>query len=84
MRDMVTTPTRHPPKDVRDRVILTLYAQLQAERQTRETLVWVIRNGGLSPEVLDAIGEMTPARPDGHAQEIENVITLTDLSVERH
>ena len=37
------------PFDVRDRLILALYAQLKAERQTREAMEWVIRNGGLSP-----------------------------------
>lgn len=36
------------PFDVRDRLILALYAQLKAERQTREAMEWVIRNGGLS------------------------------------
>ena len=41
--------------DVRDRLILALYAQLKAERQTREAMEWVIRNGGLSPEVLEAM-----------------------------
>ncbi len=32
--------------DPRDRLIVALYAQLKAERETRETLEWVIRNGG--------------------------------------
>ena len=41
--------------DVRDRLIIALYAQLKAERETRETLEWVIRNGGLSGDVLEAI-----------------------------
>ena len=47
--------------DVRDRLIIALYAELKAERETRETLEWVIRNGGLSPEVLEAIaGDPVP------------------------
>lgn len=41
--------------DVRDRLILALYAQLKAERQTREALEYVIREGALSSEVLEAI-----------------------------
>lgn len=41
--------------DVRDRLILALYAQLKAERETREAMEWVIRNGGLSEEVLEAM-----------------------------
>jgi hypothetical protein len=41
--------------DARDRLILALYAQLKAERETREAMEWVMRNGGLSPEVLEAM-----------------------------
>ncbi|MCB5203824.1 hypothetical protein LH464_15230 [Neorhizobium sp. T786] len=44
-----------PGRDVRDRLIVALYAQLKAERQTREALEYVIRNGALSSEVLEAI-----------------------------
>lgn len=45
----------HKTYDVRDRLILALYAQLRAERETREAMEWVGRNGGLSPEVLEAM-----------------------------
>ncbi|MCL7999830.1 hypothetical protein M8994_16445 [Brucella sp. 21LCYQ03] len=41
--------------DARDRLILALYAQLRAERETREAMEWTIRNGCLSPEVLEAM-----------------------------
>ena len=41
--------------DARDRLIVALYAQLKAERETRETLEWAIRNGAMSQEVLEAI-----------------------------
>jgi hypothetical protein len=41
--------------DSRDRLILALSAQLRAERETREAMAWVIRNGGLSTEVLEAM-----------------------------
>ncbi len=45
----------HQAYDVRDRLILALYAQLRAERETREAMEWVLRNGGLSSEVLEAM-----------------------------
>ncbi|NTE87167.1 hypothetical protein [Agrobacterium rubi] len=45
----------HKTYDVRDRLILALHAQLRAERETREAMEWVIHNGGLSPEVLEAM-----------------------------
>ncbi|WP_312407996.1 hypothetical protein [Rhizobium sp.] len=47
--------TRLP--DSKDHSIATLSAQLRAERDTRETLLWGIRNGVTSPEVLEAIAE---------------------------
>lgn len=44
-----------PPLDHRDRLILALYAQLRAERETREALEWAIANGSLSQDVLAAM-----------------------------
>lgn len=44
-----------PHFDHRDRLILALYAQLRAERETREALEWAIENGAVSPEVLQAM-----------------------------
>lgn len=44
----------HQP-DARDRLIVALYAQLKAERETREAMEWVARHGGLSPDVLEAM-----------------------------
>lgn len=41
--------------DHRDRLILALYAQLRAERETREALEWAIENEALSPQVLQAM-----------------------------
>ncbi len=59
---MTILPPKNKPKstperafDRRDRLILALYAQLKAERQTREALEWVISNGVLSREVLAAM-----------------------------
>ena len=47
-------PSR-PYFDHRDRLILALYAQLRAERETREALEWAIENGAISLEVLQAM-----------------------------
>jgi len=43
--------------DPRDRLIIALFAQLEAERQTRETLRMVIRSGAMDPAVLEAIAD---------------------------
>lgn len=43
---------RNSPKD---RLIMALGAQLRAERETREALAFVIANGQLDPQVLQAI-----------------------------
>ncbi|MFF2322959.1 hypothetical protein ACFVTJ_18085 [Agrobacterium sp. NPDC058088] len=61
--------------DVRDRVILALYAQLKAERQTREAMEWVIRNGGLSPEVLEAMAsDPVPVPSEEDVPAIERIL----------
>ncbi|WP_332303024.1 hypothetical protein [Rhizobium sp. GR12] len=61
--------------DVRDRLILALYAQLKAERQTREAMEWVIRNGGLSPEVLEAIvSDPVPVLTEADVPAIERIL----------
>lgn len=59
---MVQQTTRHrdkrssPPRfDPRDRVILALYAQLKAERETRAAFEEALAHGVLSPDVLQAI-----------------------------
>ncbi|URK87058.1 hypothetical protein LP421_24855 [Rhizobium sp. RCAM05350] len=51
-------PSKRPSRphfDHRDRLILALYAQLRAERETREALEWAVRNDAISPEVLQAM-----------------------------
>ena len=65
--------------DPRDRLIIALYAQLKAERETRETLEWVIRNGGLSEEVLEAIAS-DPVRPvtSDEIASVEKIIALDE------
>lgn len=45
------------PISGKDRLIAALAAQLRAERETREALAFVIRNGQLDREVLTAILE---------------------------
>ncbi|TDK39589.1 hypothetical protein E2F50_05620 [Rhizobium deserti] len=68
---------RHEQHDVRDRLILALYAQLQAERQTREALEYVIRNGALAPEVLEAIaGDPIPVAITEDVAAVEKIIAL--------
>jgi hypothetical protein len=68
---------RHEQHDVRDRLILALYAQLKAERQTREALEYVIRNGALAPEVLEAMaGDPIPAAATEDVAAVEKIIAL--------
>ncbi|TDW33565.1 hypothetical protein EV128_105299 [Rhizobium azibense] len=65
--------------DPRDRLIVALYAQLRAERETRETLEWAIRNGALSNEVLEAIAA-DPVRPvtSDDIASVEKIIALDE------
>ncbi|TCU10085.1 hypothetical protein [Rhizobium sullae] len=65
--------------DPRDRLIVALYAQLKAERETRETLEWVIRNGALSDDVLEAIAS-DPVRPvtSDDIASVEKIIALDE------
>lgn len=68
---------RKGERDVRDRLILALYAQLKAERQTREALEYVIRNGALSPEVLAAVaGDPVPVASAQDVAAVEKVVAL--------
>jgi hypothetical protein len=65
--------------DPRDRLIVALYAQLKAERETRETLEWAIRHGALSDEVLEAIAA-DPVRPvtSDDIASVEKIIALDE------
>lgn len=67
--------------DVRDRLILALYAELKAERQTRETLEEAIRHGVLSKEVLVAIA--SDPVPAVTSEDIADIERLTDLDGDR-
>ena len=63
--------------DPRDRLIVALYAQLKAERETRETLEWVIRNGSLSADVLEAIAaDPVPVVSSEDIASIEKIIAF--------
>ena len=52
---------------------------MKAERETRETLEWVIRNGGLSDAVLEAITS-DPVRPvtSDEIASVEKIIALDE------
>lgn len=65
--------------DVRDRLIVALYAQLKAERQTREALEYVIRQGALSSEVLEAIAsDPVPLAFEDDVAAVEKVVALDE------
>ncbi|TAV47010.1 hypothetical protein ELI30_01535 [Rhizobium leguminosarum] len=65
--------------DARDRLIVVLYAQLKAERETRETLEWAIRNGTVSREVLEAIAaDPVPVVTSEDIASLEKIIALDE------
>ena len=77
MAELAGSGTGRGGHDIRDRLILALYAQLKAERQTREALEYVIRNGALSPEVLQAVAsDPVPVAAAEDVAAIEKVIAL--------
>ena len=79
---MNTRETRHGVRratpqhfDQRDRLILALYAQLKAERETRAALEEALANGVLSNEVLQAIiADPIPAITSEDVAGIERVL----------
>ncbi|NKL33590.1 hypothetical protein GFL49_07065 [Rhizobium leguminosarum bv. viciae] len=65
--------------DARNRLIVALYAQLKAERETRETLEWAIRNGAVSQEVLEAIAaDPVPVVTSEDIASLEKIIALDE------
>jgi hypothetical protein len=83
---MATTERKSPSspqgQDVRDRLILALYAQLKAERETREAIEWAARHGGLSNEVLAAMaGDPVPVITGGDVAAVERLLAR-DKSVD--
>ncbi|MBE1504103.1 hypothetical protein H4W29_001284 [Rhizobium viscosum] len=70
---------KHKSMDARDRLIVALYAQLRAERETRETLEWAIRNGAVSKEVLEAIAaDPVPVVTSEDIASLEKIIALDE------
>ncbi len=70
---------KHSSMDARDRLIVALYAQLKAERETRETLEWAIRNGAVSREVLEAIAaDPVPVVTSEDIASVEKIIALDE------
>lgn len=68
---------KHKSMDARDRLIVALYAQLKAERETRETLEWAIRNGAVSKDVLEAIAaDPVPVVTSEDIASLEKIIAL--------
>ena len=65
--------------DPRDRLIAALFAQLRAERETREALAWAIRSGTTSPEVLEALaGDPVPVALAEDVAAIERILAIND------
>lgn len=67
--------------DPKDRLLAALFAQLKAERETREALAWAIRSGVTSPEVLEALaGDPVPAATAEDVTAIERLLALEATS----
>ncbi|MBY3062092.1 hypothetical protein HFO74_01335 [Rhizobium laguerreae] len=79
MPDIRSTGNQGRRMDARDRLIVALYAQLKAERETRETLEWAIRNGAVSQEVLEAIAaDPVPVVTSEDIASLEKIIALDE------
>ncbi|WP_077959800.1 hypothetical protein [Ensifer adhaerens] len=66
-----------PDFDPRDRLILALYAELKAERETRAALEDAIAQGVVSPEILRAIiSDPVPVVTQEDIVRIERVLAL--------
>ena len=74
--------TRADPKD---RLIAALYAQLKAERETREALEWAIESGVMSKPVLQALaGDPVPVAVAEDVAALERVLALDHSSRKEH
>jgi len=63
--------------DPKDRLIAALYAQLKAERETREALAWAIESGVISRPVLQAMaGDPVPVAVAEDVAALERVLAL--------
>lgn len=67
--------------DPRDRLLTALFAQLRAERETREALAWAIRSGVTSTEVLEALAsDPVPVATAEDVAALERILALDDTS----
>lgn len=67
--------------DPKDRLIAALFAQLRAERETREALAWAIRSGVTSAETLEALaGDPVPVAVAEDVAALERILALEDAS----
>jgi hypothetical protein len=65
--------------DPKDRLIAALFAQLRAERETREALAWAIRSGVTSLEVLEALaGDPVPVAVAEDVAALERILAIDD------
>ncbi|MBX9458672.1 MAG: hypothetical protein KL863_22965 [Rhizobium sp.] len=63
--------------DPKDRLLAALFAQLKAERETREALAWAIRSGATSPEVLEALaGDVVPVAVAEDVTALERLLAI--------
>ena len=71
--------------DPKDRLLAALFAQLRAERETREALAWAIRSGVTSPEVLEALaGDPVPVATAEDVTALERILALDDATSRKH
>ena len=71
--------------DPRDRLLAALFAQLRAERETREALAWAIRSGVTSAEVLEALaGDPVPVATADDVVALERLLALAEASRGTH
>ena len=78
MPHTVRPPRWRPYPDPRDRLIIALFAQLEAERQTRETLRMAIRSGAIDPAVLEAIAEDPVSATSEDIAALERTIAMRE------
>ena len=70
--------------DPRDRLIMALYAELKAERLTREALEEAIRNGVVSREILSAIAaDPVPVVTSDDIAQIETALASEEAAPRR-
>ena len=78
MPHTVRPPRWRPHPDPRDRLIIALFAQLEAERQTRETLRMAIRSGAIDPAVLEVIADDPVSATSEDIAALERTIAMRE------